>query len=141
MNFKSNSLVPELSVVDIKRSLHFYCDVLGFEVEFERPEERFAFLSFHGSQLMVDEDGPSDSPWLVGKMEYPRGQGLNLSIECPSVEELIQKLRENGVKLQKPLEEKWYRNGDLHHGELNFLVLDPDGYLLRFQQDLGMKRI
>ena len=139
MKFKANPLVPELSVTDIKRSLHFYCHILGFQIEFERPENGFAFLSFGGSQLMLDEDGLPDSPWLVGPMEYPRGQGLNLSIECPSAKELADKLARAGIGLQKPLEECWYRNGDVDHGELNFLVLDPDGYLLRFQQDLGLR--
>jgi catechol 2,3-dioxygenase-like lactoylglutathione lyase family enzyme len=92
MKFKANPLVPELSVTDVKRSLHFYCHILGFQIEFERPENGFAFLSFGGSQLMLDEDGLPDSPWLVGPMEYPRGQGLNLSIECPSAKELADKL-------------------------------------------------
>lgn len=40
-----NKLVPELSVSDFERSLKFYCQVLGFEVEYERPEDSFAYLS------------------------------------------------------------------------------------------------
>lgn len=38
------ALVPELSVSDIRESLSFWCDVLGFEVAFDRPAARFAFL-------------------------------------------------------------------------------------------------
>lgn len=39
------------------------------------------------------------------------------------------------------LEEKWYRQNDKLLGEKNFLVMDPDGYLLRFIEDLGEKEI
>ncbi len=38
------ALVPELYVMDFEKSLAFYTDVLGFEVAFSRPEERFAYL-------------------------------------------------------------------------------------------------
>jgi catechol 2,3-dioxygenase-like lactoylglutathione lyase family enzyme len=141
MDFKANKLVPELSVIDLKRSLHFYCEILGFKIEFDRPENSFAYLSFFGSQLMLEQDKLADSRWDVGPRSYPRGQGLNLSIECPDAEALTGKLKNNGWTLQKPMEECWYRNGEFHHGETNFLVLDPDGYMLRFQQDLGMKKI
>jgi lactoylglutathione lyase len=135
-------LVPELSVVDLERSLSFYCGLLGFEVLFDRPEDRFAYLSFHGSELMIEEDRPSEgvsSPWIIEPLDYPRGRGLNLSIACPDAVALVARLQEGNVSLQKPLEDKWYRVKEAFHGERNFLVQDPDGYLLRFAEDLGVK--
>jgi catechol 2,3-dioxygenase-like lactoylglutathione lyase family enzyme len=39
------TLVPELYVSNLSVSLEFYLDVLGFRVEYERPEDRFAALS------------------------------------------------------------------------------------------------
>ena len=50
-----NKLVPELLVKDIDDSLHFYRDILEFKVDFERPEDRFAYMSFYGSDLMIEE--------------------------------------------------------------------------------------
>jgi lactoylglutathione lyase len=38
-----------------------------------------------------------------------------------------------------PLEERWYRRGDVLLGQRQFVVQDPDGYLLRFCQDLGSR--
>ena len=76
---KLNPLVPELIVSDLSRSLAFYCGVLGFRIEYERPEEHFAFLSFGGSQLMLEQDWQSESPWRVGPLEAPYGRGINLS--------------------------------------------------------------
>ena len=39
------------------------------------------------------------------------------------------------------MEEKWYRKNDKEVGHKQFLVQDPDGYLLRFFQDLGIREI
>jgi hypothetical protein len=41
------------------------------------------------------------------------------------------------VPLFVPLEERWYRRDDVLLGNRQFLVQDPDGYLLRFFEDLG----
>jgi catechol 2,3-dioxygenase-like lactoylglutathione lyase family enzyme len=135
---KMNPLVPELIVTDLAQSLAFYCNVLGFHIEYQRPEDRFAFLSFHGSQLMLEQDDFSDSPWRVGPLEQPFGRGLNLSIQCPDVRTLAAAISQAGLALRKPLEERWYRQDDRSHGELNCLLQDPDGYLLRFTQSLGL---
>jgi hypothetical protein len=43
----------------------------------------------------------------------------------------------SGTKLRREPWEKWYRAGDRELGQRQFLVQDPDGYLLRFCQDLG----
>ena len=39
------AIIPEFVVSDLEKSRHFYCDLLGFSVEYERPEEKFLFLS------------------------------------------------------------------------------------------------
>lgn len=137
--FEYNALVPEMIVYSVKKSLFFYRKILGFTVEYERPEDGFAFLSFHGSQLMIEQDKFQPSPWRVEPLEYPCGRGLNLSIACPDARLLSRQLEGSGRKLHKSVEECWYRRNGGLVGELNFLVLDPDGYLLRFNQDLGPK--
>ena len=136
-----NSLVPELSVADLKRSLVFYQNILGFKVDYERPEDRFVFMSFYGSELMLEQDTEKPSPWNILPFDYPRGRGLNLQIACPNAEELIGNLRQAGIPLQKPAEDCWYRGNEVLHGQRNFLVQDPDGYLLRFAQSLGTKPV
>jgi hypothetical protein len=37
------------------------------------------------------------------------------------------------------LEERWYRAGEIENGQRQFVVADPDGYLLRFFSDLGQR--
>lgn len=137
--FKLNALVPELIVSDLEQSLHFYCEVLGFTLEYDRPEDKFAFLSFGKSQLMLEQDWHSESPWRVGPLEPPYGRGMNLSIECPDALALVTALEAAGWPLRRTAQERWYRSHDQQFGQRNFLVLDPDGYLLRFAEDIGVK--
>lgn len=136
-----NRLVPEMIVSDLARSLRFYCEVLGFRIEYQRPEHHFAFLSFHGSQLMLEQDDLEESSWRVGPLQAPFGRGMNLSIKCPDVQGLVARFETAGHTLRKPLEERWYRSNDVLFGERNCLLLDPDGYLLRFAEDLGTKAL
>ncbi len=67
------------------------------------------------------------------------GRGINLQIEVPDVDSLLKRLRENGVDLFMEPEEKWYRKDRVEVGNKQFLVQDPDGYLLRFYEDLGIR--
>lgn len=138
---KMNALVPEMIVSDLQRSLGFYCQVLGFDIEYQRPEHKFAFLSFQASQLMLEEDDLKASPWRVGPLESPYGRGMNLSIRCADVNAVAKAIEDAGMQLRRPIEECWYRDNQREHGELNFLVLDPDGYLLRFNQSLGVRAV
>ncbi|AOH56656.1 hypothetical protein ABE28_019995 [Peribacillus muralis] len=51
---KYKALVPELSVANISESKKFYLDVLGFHLEYERVENKFAFLSLGEAQIVDD---------------------------------------------------------------------------------------
>ena len=79
MNTVSNSLVPELSIIDFKKSLDFYTRILGFSIEYQRAEEGFAFLSLGDAQIMIDQIGESRT-WQTGEMKHPLGQGINFQI-------------------------------------------------------------
>ena len=133
-----NKLVPELSVTDTQKSLQFYVDILGFTVEYSRPDNKFYFLSCEGSQIMIE--GVNDH-WLTGELEHPFGRGINLQMGVNDVSALAERLREAGVPLFRALRESWYRGGDAEFGQVEFLVQDPDGYLLRFAQDIGERRL
>ena len=41
-----NAVIPEFMVSNLEQSRSFYCDLLGFTIEYERPVEKFLFLSF-----------------------------------------------------------------------------------------------
>jgi catechol 2,3-dioxygenase-like lactoylglutathione lyase family enzyme len=136
MSSSSNALVPELSITNFEKSLHFYTQILGFSVAYQRPEEGFAFLTLDAAQIMIDEIGKSRT-WATGEFNYPLGRGINFQIEVSSVEPLLANLNANNIELFLEPEEKWYRVDDYEAGNKQFLVQDPDGYLLRFAEDLG----
>lgn len=48
-------------------------------------------------------------------------------------------LSDAGVELFMQPETKWYRVGEEEAGVLQFLVQDPDGYLIRFQSSIGRR--
>lgn len=132
------ALVPELSVLDVQKSLDFYTRLLGFEVTFSRPETRFAYLQLGDAQLMLDQHAEGQG-WETGRLEYPFGRGINLQIEVEALEPVITRLAGVSYPLFAPPEENWYRQDDVLHGNREFLVQDPDGYLLRFSEFLGTK--
>ena len=129
-------LVPELSVSNFEKSLSFYTEVLKFRVEFQRPEHGFAFLSYQGCQLMITQE---HGTWKTGALEFPYGRGINLAMLVDKIDVLLQLLQEHGYPLFAGPAEHWYRQGEILLGRREFLVMDPDGYLLRFAQSLGEK--
>ncbi|KAF0172664.1 MAG: glyoxalase/bleomycin resistance protein/dioxygenase [Rhodobacteraceae bacterium] len=131
-------LVPELACADLDRSLRFYCDILGATVLYDRPEEGFAFMELQGAQFMLDR---LENAWLTGSMEPPLGRGVNFQIEVVSVSDLSLRLADAGVATFLGPQTRWYRDGGVEHGQVQLLVQDPDGYLLRFAQSLGARAV
>src|SRR3989338_9841338 len=125
---KFNKLVPELSVSNIKKSLHFYTKLLGFKIEYSRPEDKFYFLSLEGSQIMIEEVGKK---WFPGRLIKPFGRGVNFQIETRNMEKIIHALKTHNYPIFIKPRDRQYRKGKtiLLYGE--FLVQDPDGYILR----------
>jgi len=133
-------LVPELAVSSFARSLAFYTEICGFSVLYARPEERFAYLDRKGAQIMIEEHGQEGvRSWTADTLAYPYGRGMNLEIRVDAVAALYDTCRAAGARIFLEMEEKWYRRDDIFLGVRQFIVLDPDGYLLRFSESLGEK--
>lgn len=132
-------LVPELICAEIDCSLAFYTEVLGFAVLYARPEERFAYLTREGAELMLEQS--TGRRFLAAPLEHPYGRGMNLQIEVSDVAALHAAVLAAGIAPYLPLEDKWYRRDDRLLGNRQFIVADPDGYLLRFFQGLGSRAL
>jgi catechol 2,3-dioxygenase-like lactoylglutathione lyase family enzyme len=138
MKFNFNPLMPEIYVSDYEKSLHFYTEILGFKFEYGRENPMFAFLSYEGSQLMIQQIEADDEH--IGVLEHPYGRGINFQINTSNIESLIESLKKNNYPLRKELKEYWRKTAnDAITGTKEFQVFDPDGYFLRFSQDLGEK--
>lgn len=132
---KFNALVPELYVLNFHKSLNFYTQILGFKIEYQRTKRLFAFLSYQGSQIMLQEEDDNED-WHNGKAEYPFGRGINFQIATDNAQQLIDQLAQVNWPLKRGLAESWYQANDKLLGYREFLVMDPDGYLLRFSQPI-----
>lgn len=134
------ALTPELLVSSLDDSLKFYLDVMGFTVQYQRPETRFAMLERQGARLMIDEFAPTGKrPWIAGPLEKPFGRGINLEIQTTDIDALYARVQAAGIPIFLPIEDRWYRADDEYSGCRQFIVLDPDGYMLRMQSDIGTR--
>ena len=134
-----NKLIPELSVSNLKESLKFY-QTIGFKIEYERCENKFVFLSLGEIQFMLQEISKEDK-WNIAPLKYPFGNGINFQLEVENVDKIYNLLKENNYEIAFEMEENWYRQDNKLLGNKEFLVQDPDGYLIRFSKDLGEKEI
>lgn len=125
---KFNSLIPELSVSNIQNSIKFYTD-LGFHVVYERKADKFAFLELEENQLMIEE---INEHWNTGPLEYPLGRGINLSMTVSDVKEMAKRIKKKGYPLFLDVETHSYMVDGTLYEDQEFLIQDPDGYLLRF---------
>jgi catechol 2,3-dioxygenase-like lactoylglutathione lyase family enzyme len=138
-NMPAPPIVPELDVADLNRSLKFYTDILGFVCRIERPEERFVYLTRGPVHIMLEEAEGRGRRFRTAPLEYPFGRGINLQIEIPDVDSLYAQAANAGGAIYVPLEERWYQTGRQEVGNRQFVIIDPDGYLLRFFSRLGLR--
>jgi predicted enzyme related to lactoylglutathione lyase len=132
-----NPMVPELTVTSLEESLGFYSTV-GFVVRFSRTDPPFAYLELGRAQLMLEQEHVNG--WSIQPLDRPLGRGINFQIEVPDAEALVERLKAIAVPLFRPIKDTWYRvSTQKEEGQREFLVQDPDGYLLRFAQYLGTR--
>lgn len=113
-------IIPRLPVADFQRSLAFYCDTLGFQVNVLWPEDDPAFG-------ILDRDGASVG-LFVPTAEHPVQIGYaELYIEATDVPALHATLRD---RLQIEWGPEVYS-----YGRREFAVRDPDGYLIIFTEE------
>jgi catechol 2,3-dioxygenase-like lactoylglutathione lyase family enzyme len=129
-------LVPEVHVSDIAASLAFWCDVLGFEIAYRRPAERFVYLELQGAQIMLCQ---RNGRYETGAMARPLGQGVMFQIYLHSIEPMLTALATANWPLYEAPRDAWYRVGDHETGQRQFFVQDPDGYLVMLAQDIGRR--
>ncbi|WP_144762948.1 VOC family protein [Curtobacterium sp. 9128] len=135
------ALVPELLVDDLDTSLAFWVDLCGFTVAYDRPEERFAYVVLGSAHVMLEQAGVGRK-WVTGPLERPYGRGINLQVSVPDSDAIAADLRSASIPLFLEPETKWYRvDAAREAGVRQFLVTDPDGYLIRFQSSVGHRQV
>jgi catechol 2,3-dioxygenase-like lactoylglutathione lyase family enzyme len=135
-SFLPAKLVPELLITDINASLRFWRDLCGFAIIYHRLEEGFAYLDRDGAQVMLEERGRGRN-WITDDLEVPFGRGANFQVSVQTLSPILEALQKANWPLFLAAEQKWYRVAGIETGVHQFLVKDPDGYLVRFSANLA----
>lgn len=112
---------PVFPVLDIAASVAFYCDVLGFDLDFVMDEP-----PTHGS---VTRGGVGIQFTRSTSSFHPREYPGWTYVFVDGIDALYARYRSQGVEITRPLEPH-------DHGMKEFEVQDADGFRLRFGQYL-----
>src|SRR5215468_3127912 len=117
-----NGIAPQFLVDDLDRAIAYYCDKLGFELDFK-------YQSFYAA---VRRDGFAIhlkcAPKLAADREHRKqNEHLDAYISVSGIRGLFSELQMRGAQVIRPLEERPWAC-------LDFYVGDPDGYILCFSE-------
>jgi catechol 2,3-dioxygenase-like lactoylglutathione lyase family enzyme len=119
-----------LAVSDVDRSLAFYRDLIGFEVEATYDDPPYATLTLAGARLSLAEQGypAEDRPGVTMRApDDPSKADVVLVVEVTDARATYTELAGRGARfLAEPYEPPW--------GGCRFFCVDPDGYLVEVEQ-------
>ena len=124
--FNASALNASITVADIKKSMAWYRDVIGFEVqqEYEREGQLRSVALQAGSVriLLNQEDGAKG--W-----DRVKGEGISIQFTTgDNLDELAAKIKASGHNLDsEPADMPW--------GVRMFRLRDPDGFKLVFSSE------
>ena len=115
-------IAPQFLVDDLDRATAYYCDKLGFQLD-------FTYQSFYSS---VSRDGFAihlkHAPKSPADREHRKqNEHLDAYISVTGIRDLFSELEKRGAQVLKPLEQRPWAC-------LDFYVEDPDGYILCFSE-------
>ena len=130
-------MMPEIMVSNYETSLAFWTGALGFRICYTRPAMMFAYLERpEGGQMMLYQ---RDGDWETGPLEAPFGRGVVLQVYVADLAPLEAAVRAAGLPFYVQPRERWRDWGDRLGGQREFLVQDPDGYLVMVAERIGEK--
>jgi catechol 2,3-dioxygenase-like lactoylglutathione lyase family enzyme len=115
-------IAPQFLVDDLDLAIAYYCDKLGFELDFK-------YESFYAS---VTRDGFAihlkHAPKMAADREHRKqNEHLDAYISVSGIRGLFSELKMRRAQVIKPLEERPWAC-------LDFYVEDPDGHILCFSE-------
>ena len=136
---KFQKLTPNFSVRDVRETVKFYQDMLGFKFEMavpdgstiiekeisEKGEYAYAMMSKDEVYVMFlkTDSFVEDISVLKG---FPQGASVLFYIDVEGIDEVYTKLKER-VEIAKELETTWY-------GMREFYIKDCNGYIIGFAE-------
>ncbi len=115
------AVMPAMTVGDVRKSIAWYRDVMGFVVAEEMKREE---------QLVGAVLQAGDSRFLLGQDDFQKGRdrpkGVGFRLYCTTVQDIDTLAADiqsrGGVLAQEPTDQPW--------GARDFAVVDPDGFMI-----------
>ncbi|MDR2081285.1 MAG: VOC family protein [Campylobacteraceae bacterium] len=137
---KTNKLTPNLAVIDIKQTVRFYCENLGFELVMAVPatqdgvdqqmsddkEYVYALLQKDGVELMFQRADSFQTDIALAK-DIPMGASVSFYMQGEGVKAFYEELKSKNLQISE-LKLTWY-------GTREFYVKDNNGYILGFAEE------
>lgn len=114
-------VAPVFGVADLARSLSFYCDRLGFEIEFNY-EGFYAGVHRDGCHIHLKCVGPR----ARDQAAFEAAEHIDACFGVRDAQQVAARLSAAGAQFSSPLRTMPYGT--------EFYVTDPDGYVLGFIQ-------
>jgi uncharacterized glyoxalase superfamily protein PhnB len=123
------NVVLELMVDNIQKSVSFYTDILGFEKEFEFPENNPTFVSIAKDEIKISFFKRDEFSKEIPKFKDMRlGGSFALNIEIDDIQKPY-----DSIKKKATIIKELYKT---NYGTLEFTMEDSDGYVLLFKQNI-----
>lgn len=87
---------------------------------------------------MLEERGRGRN-WITAALEAPLGRGVNFQVSVRALAPILEALGRVDWPLFLAPETKWHRTDEIEVGVDQFLVQDPDGYLVRVSASLSQR--
>ena len=124
-----------MRVQDYQAALDRWCDLIGMTAVFTRPAQKLALLQHKdGAQVMIYQH---DGDWETAAMQAPFGRGAIIQVFVADVAAVHARFAAANHAFYVDLREKLRDWRDRLDGQREFLVQDPDGYLVMVAQRIG----
>lgn len=119
---KIRKMSPQFLVTDIDRSIAFYTEKLGFDIDFSY-EDFYSGISKDGFSIHLKKGKP-----IMAKRQNKRNnEDLDLLFSVDKIEDLYEEMLSKSIEFIQPLRKMDYGK--------EFYVLDPDGYIIGFLEE------
>ena len=139
---KINTLTPNFAVADIRQTVQFYCENLGFELVMAVPETQdgidqklseskeyvYAMLKKDDIELMFQRiDSFQEDVFLTDKFSVV-GASVSFYMQGKGIEAFFEELKNKNIQVSE-LKLTWY-------GIKEFYIKDNNGYILGFAEEV-----